>query len=282
MKKMKWAAMFAAAVAMLGFTSCLNSDDDNSNYPGYEYVQITSSIGIYSFRNASGYTLTPTNQGALSNVNFGSARYAVMSYQYNPDSINNVTHTVDITVTGLAPVETYRNLYNESEVTSFANAPFYAVGVDSYAAPYFDKNTLFILAAYYAKLDSDGDLDEPSTNHTFGLYYDANAEPEAMYSDDLVMTLYHHVTDTNLNKERTQFTSKYLHFDISSAVAAYQSKNGELPDQIVIKYKTPDTSMGGTDYEKLLDYDNAKDATNPLQIPYQRYFAEDSNSSTNN
>ena len=246
MKKMKWAAMFAAAVAMLGFTSCLNSDDDNSNYPGYEYVQITSSIGYYSFRNASGYTLTPTNQG------------------------------------GLAPVETYRNLYNESEVTSFANAPFYAVGVDSYAAPYFDKNTLFILAAYYAKLDSDGDLDEASTNHTFGLYYDANAEPEAMYSDDLVMTLYHHVTDTNLNKERTQFTSKYLHFDISSAVAAYQSKNGELPNQIVIKYKTPDTSMGGTDYEKLLDYANAKDATNPLQIPYQRYFAEDSNSSTNN
>lgn len=40
--------------------------------------------------------------------------------------------------------------------------------------------------------------------------------------------------------------------------------------------------MGGTDYEKLLDYANAKDATNPLQIPYQRYFAEDSNSSTNN
>ena len=276
MKKMKWAAMFAAAMAMLGFTSCLNSDDNNSTYPGYEYVKIKSSIGYYSFSSTNGFTITPINQKDLFNVNFGNANYALMSYQYSPDSVNTVTKSVDVNVIGIAPVETGRSLYNENEMTNFnANAPFYAVGIDSYAFPYFDENSLFLMVAYYAKIGTDNKVDTAEGIHDFGLYYDVNADQEALYSDDLVLTLHHKVYNTALNKERTKYTSKYLHFDIRNAVSQYQSKHNSLPDKIVIKYKTVDTSMGGTDYEKLLDYANAKDATNPLQIPYKQYFEKD-------
>ena len=66
MKKMKWAVLFAALVTMIGFTSCLSSEEGET-YDLYEYVTVSSGyMGMTSLiGDQTGYYYTPNSEDVL-------------------------------------------------------------------------------------------------------------------------------------------------------------------------------------------------------------------------
>lgn len=65
MKKMKWAVLFAALVSVVGFSSCLDSEEGES-YDLYEYVTVDSYMGATILvGDQSGYTYIPTTKDVL-------------------------------------------------------------------------------------------------------------------------------------------------------------------------------------------------------------------------
>ena len=104
MKKIKLAAMFAAVVAMLGFSSCLGGDTNNIA-TGMEFVQVNSGIaGYYSFKNSAGFNLEPGNQKQWAETTI-TTPFVIIQYQYSPDSIKQNSKRMPITLQGMAPVE---------------------------------------------------------------------------------------------------------------------------------------------------------------------------------
>lgn len=272
MKKMKLAVLGAAVMAMTGFSSCLDSGDTNNLYPGMEFVDNTGSIAgaYYRFKNASGLTLIPSN-AAEANKTSVDTRYALISYQYSPDSLKQNSTTLPITLQGIAPVkESSYSIPNEDN--TWANAPVYSVTAGP-MLPYFDENNLFLGVQYYVKLDSEGDLDdaEKGSAHSFRLYC-AEKEEESIQGSDLILYLLHNVSDTSINNERkSSEMGEYVHFDISRAVNWYKSLKSDLPENLVIKYKIPASASG----EGMLDYDKAIEASSPVKITYKQWMPED-------
>ena len=65
MKKMKWAVLFAALVSVVGFSSCLDSEEGES-YDLYEYVTVDSYMGATTLvGDQSGYTYIPATKDVL-------------------------------------------------------------------------------------------------------------------------------------------------------------------------------------------------------------------------
>ena len=63
---MKWAVLFAAMVSVLGFSSCLESEEGDS-YDLYEYVTVDSYMGTATLiGDQSGYTYVPVTKDVLS------------------------------------------------------------------------------------------------------------------------------------------------------------------------------------------------------------------------
>lgn len=83
MKKMKLAAMFAALVLVLSFSSCLNSDGDSgSSWNAVDFVTVREYLGSTYLLTDHGLTLTPTNSSVLSGLVNGTNGYHPRAYVY--------------------------------------------------------------------------------------------------------------------------------------------------------------------------------------------------------
>ena len=134
MKKQKLAVIFAALLTMVGFSSCLNGENDPTVSP-QELMKVNGVAGYYTFTSAYGYTITPLNMSALSSLNLGS--YAIVQYSYDSSllewdeskdvTINNVVNIQDEMVVAQAPEE------------EDGNAPIYTISSSMAQPIYFDK-----------------------------------------------------------------------------------------------------------------------------------------------
>lgn len=271
MKKMKLAVLGAAIVAMTGFSSCLDSDTNNIS-TGMEFVKNSSGIGgFYRFENSVGLMLEPNNQSQWAETSI-STPYAIIQYQYSPDSIKQNSKRLPITLQGMAPVteSAYLPTSGEGEET-WANAPLYQVGLAAF--PYFDKDNLFLGVQYYAKTNDDGEVADSEKNgeHQFALYC-AKTEEDAIKGSNLILYVLHKVNNTGVNSERKSSKGfDYVHFRLSEAISWYKSqKSGELPEQLVIKYKVPSTASGND----MLEYEKAVDVSTTITLPYREYFKD--------
>lgn len=267
MKKIKLAAMFAAVVAMLGFSSCLGGDTNNIA-TGMEYVKYTGMPGYSSFENSAGLRLEPSNQKQWAETSV-TTPYVIIQYQYSPDSIKQNSKRLPITLQGMAEV---KDAQYSMEDTEWANAPIYLAGLAAF--PYYDKNNLFLGVQYYVKSGSDGKVDASDSQtgaHQFSLYC-AKTEKESISGSNLVLYVHHKVNDLSTNKDRKSTNGfEYVRFSLSDALNWYKGvKEGALPDNLIIKWKVPG-SLSGDD---MLDYDKAKDVSTSLSIPYAKYFKE--------
>lgn len=268
MKKIKLAAMFAAVVAMLGLSSCLDGDTNNIS-TGMEFVRNKGIAGYYNFENSAGLNLVPTNQKQWAETSV-TTPFVIIQFQYSPDSIKQNSKRLPITLQGMAAVKDAQySLVN----TEWANAPIYQAGLSAF--PYFDKNNLFLGVQYFVKTGSDGKLDaaEMGASHEFGLYCE-KTEKESISGNSLVLYIQHQVKDLSLNKDRKSNTGfDYVHFSLMEAVNWYKGVKNDLPENLIIKYKVPG-SMSGDD---MLDYGKAKDVSSSLSIPYKKYFKDSAN-----
>ncbi|MDR3796016.1 hypothetical protein, partial [Phocaeicola sp.] len=80
MKKQRLVVAFAALLTMVGFSSCLNGENDPTVSP-QELMRVNGGAGFYSFTSAYGYTVTPLNMSALSDLSLQS--YAIVQYSYD-------------------------------------------------------------------------------------------------------------------------------------------------------------------------------------------------------
>lgn len=266
MKKMKFAVICAAVTAMMGFTSCLDGDTNNVS-TGMEFVKNAGIAGYYRFENSAGFVLEPNNQSQWAETSI-SSNYALIQYQYSPDSVKQNSNRLPITLQGMASVKDAAHQVPGAEDT-WANAPLYQVGMVAF--PYFDENNLFLGVQYYAKADEDGSMADVEKNqHSFALY--CSKTEDAIQGHNLVLYVQHQVTDLTINSERKSSAGfDYVHFYLTEAISWYKSqKSGELPENLVIKYKVPSTASG----DDMLDYKKAVDASSSITLPYKSYFAE--------
>lgn len=257
MKKQKLAVAFAALLAMVGFSSCLNGETDPTVSP-QELMKVNGVAGYYTFTSSYGYTITPTNMSALSDLSLG--QYAIVQYSYdssllewneNKDAtINNVVSIKDDMVQATAPG------------SDAGNAPVYGISSSMAQPMYFDKYNLFLPMTYYYKNSSDSDVLKAELNsHSFVLYFDPS-NPENT-DKKLVLHLRHKVTDDTV--KRDDYGTEYRHFNITPAVASYANLYGaSLPEKLVVEYERSSSSS----------YENKSSQT--LEINYKAVFEQQS------
>lgn len=101
MKKQKLAVVFAALLTMVGFSSCLNGENDPTVYP-QELMKVNGIAGYYTFTSAYGYTITPLNMSALSDLSLGS--YAIVQYSYD-SSLLEWDESKDVTINNVVNIQ---------------------------------------------------------------------------------------------------------------------------------------------------------------------------------
>ncbi len=259
MKKQKLAVVFAALLAMVGFSSCLNGETDPTVSP-QEIMKVNGFGGYYTFTSAYGYTVTPVNMSDLSDVTLDS--YAIVQYSYD-SSLVEWNANKDVTITNLVNIKDGTVMPKAPDADS-GNAPVYTISSSMVQPTYFDRYNLFVPVTYYYKSSSDkDDLQSELSSHSFVLYYDPS---EVSTDGTLLLHLRHKVTDASV--QRNEYGTEYRHFNLTPVLTSYTSlHNVAMPDKIVIEYEKSSSSS----------YENA--SSDKVEIQYKSLFGE---TSTNN
>lgn len=255
MKKQKLAVAFAALLTMVGFSSCLNGDNDPTVSP-QELMRVNGGTGFYSFTSAYGYTVTPLNMSDLSNLSLQS--YAIVQYSYD-SSVLEWNEDKKVTVNNVVSIKDDFTFPKAPEADA-GNAPLYTISSSMAQPMYFDKYNLFIPVTYYYKNSSDSDdLKAELNSHSFALYYDPN---DAESTDGkLLLHLRHKVADTEV--QRSDYGTEYRHFNITSVLSSYASAHRvSMPDKLVIEYERSSSSS----------YENK--TSEKLEINYKSVFEQ--------
>ena len=109
MKKQKLAVVFAALLTMVGFSSCLNSEDDGIREWG-GYFEVNNTYGSVNFVDPTGIQLVP-NKTIIDAP--ASSALAYINYQYKDDDMAQIEQTKKLPVTLLQdPVYLKIGLFN--------------------------------------------------------------------------------------------------------------------------------------------------------------------------
>ncbi len=95
MKKQKLAVVFAALLTMVGFSSCLNSEDDGIREWG-GYFEVNNMYGSVNFVDPTGIQLVP-NKTIIDAP--ASSALAYINYQYKDDDMAQIEQTKKLPVT---------------------------------------------------------------------------------------------------------------------------------------------------------------------------------------
>lgn len=265
MKKMKLAVVFAALMSMLGFTSCLDSDDDPTRY-GYEIMKVEGYMGYYTFRNSGGYTVTPTNMSSLSNITFDGP-FAWVYYSYDSSLITQGDTNVDAQILGASSIRS-GSVMSSTAPQDGGNVPVYEVSNNASTGNVpmcYDQNSLFLPITYYINGASSGSsslTDEELADlntHTFTLYYDASGSDASR----MTVQLCHNVSDSTI--ERSKQVAEYRYFNITSVLNEYRQSYGSLPERIRVTFK------------QALSPNQANTSSGNIEFDFGRYFQNNAN-----
>ena len=168
MKKMKWNVLMLALATMLGFTSCLDGED-NSNILSYnEIVKVDNLTGLYVSQ--LGYKVAPLNSEDLKDVPMSSGYIQLFySYDYTQDMSGG---KIDATILGYSPIN--EGIWMpQAPGEADANAPVMAVNTsyDNSLYYFYKLNDLFLPLSFFVRKDADmSDMKERYTSVHFILY----------------------------------------------------------------------------------------------------------------
>ena len=237
MKKTRFAVFFAALMAMLSFTSCLDSDGGSSTNSMYTVLKVNGFTGDYWFTDAAGCQYVPSSQNGLANSGLEQYQYAFVGFTYDASQVTQDTKKIIVDLYAASPVKTYYADEAEGdEMKEYSNASFQAVSTDiSYNmyVTFFSRNDVFVPVSYYYKASSSNDeLKAELNSHDFRLYFDK----EQSSSSTMKLCLRHRVQDPTANKDRTTVGSEYLHFNLAQVMAYYRNLFNTTPLTIEIEY----------------------------------------------
>lgn len=243
MKKQKLAVVFAALLTMVGFSSCLNSEDDGiSEY--YGYLEVNSGWGNVTFSTPDGLQFVPNKTVTTT----ASSKLAFVYCQYN--DVDLTAETKKLPVTLLRDPVYLKDLgYAEStlpDVTSTVS--LYSLGENGGGIWGYNKYLVLTPAYFLKKGTTDENLSTELVNHNLKVYY-VPAE-DNVTTKTLKLYLRYQLTgiDDSSTEEGAEtseawandYTVKYsdaVYVSLSSLLAQYENAHGEKPEKLEVDYE---------------------------------------------
>lgn len=181
MKQVKVLVLTLIVLMGVGFTSCMNSDDNTTNM-GYSVVKVHSSLGGAFFEDASGFKYYPSVASLAAveadplNFKTSSTNLAYIGYQYDTATQQVTENTTKLNVELFYAVSLDSKVEYVSEPgadnDSIAKAPIITLqgslnSYYEYKPMMFDTNTLLLSVNYYMN----------TANHYFTLVHYRNEDP---------------------------------------------------------------------------------------------------------
>lgn len=237
MKKINFAVLLTAIVAVFTLSSCLNGDGNSTNY-GYEYTKVSGMMGSYSFLSPGGYEIIPNNQGSI--IKPIETRYAFIQYMYETNQVSSGMTKLDAQLMGLMPVYSKRPMPSLDNMKNDANAPIRTIsanGAEAFPVQFlWNANTMFVPVYYFVKKQTDESAQTAELKaHDFEFYYDVNEETAD--KGELTIHVRHKVINPEINHERELLTYSMLHVDLSNPIYDYEAKEGSKPRTLIIEYE---------------------------------------------
>lgn len=246
MKKQKLAVVFAALLTMVGFSSCLNSEDDGIREWG-GYFEVNNTYGSVNFVDPTGIQLVP-NKTIIDAP--ASSALAYINYQYKDDDMAQIEQTKKLPVTLLQdPVYLKRldclttTLPEETKTVSV-----YSLGERD--ALVWGNNKYLILAPtiLLKKGTTSENLSTELLNHRLTLYYlsaegDEDANTLKLYLRYEISGIGGSSTEETDDKESwaSDYNVRYTnvsHVNLQPIISMYKSTHsGSEPEKVTVEYE---------------------------------------------
>ena len=242
MKKQKLAVVFAALLTMVGFSSCLNSEDDGiSEY--YGYLEVNSGWGV-TFSTPDGLEFVPNKTITTT----ASSKLAFVYCQYN--DVDLTAETKKLPVTLLSDPVYLKKLDNAGstlpDVTSTVS--LYSLGENGGGVWGYNKYLVLTPAYFLKKGTTNENLSTELVNHHLNVYY----VPEEDNVTTKTLKLYLRYQLTGIDDSSTEegaetseawandYKVKYsdaVYVSLSSLLAQYENAHGEKPEKLEVDYE---------------------------------------------
>lgn len=252
MKKQKLAVVFAALLTMVGFSSCLNSEDDGIREWG-GYFEVNNTYGSVNFVDPTGIQLVP-NKTIIDAP--ASSALAYINYQYKDDDMAQIEQTKKLPVTLLQdPVYLKRldclttTLPEETKTVSI-----YSLGERD--ALVWGNNKYLILAPtiLLKKGTTSENLSTELLNHRLTLYYlsaegDEDANTLKLYLRYEISGIGGSSTEETDDKESwaSDYNVRYTnvsHVNLQPIISMYKSTHsGEEPEKVTVEYESNNSAL---------------------------------------
>lgn len=250
MKKQKWAVFFAALLAVVGFSSCLNSEDDGVRTLA-DYVEVsTSGFGGVSFNSMYGWVCVPNK--TLTTTPESNLAYVV--YQYNNTDLQAISGTTststNLPVTLLQDPVYLKNLGTPSSTLPDATKTVSLYSLGSQDGMVWRNNKYLILApAYMLKEGTTADnVKTELVNHHLSVYY--VSDDDNVSSNTLTLKLRYWIDGVENSSSETagsseswanDYTVKYtdlVYVRLDYLITKYKTAhNGANPKYVAVEYE---------------------------------------------
>lgn len=249
MKKQRWAVFFAALLAVVGFSSCLNSEDDGVRTIT-DYVEVsTSGFGGVSFNSMYGWVCVPNK--TLTSTPESNLAYVV--YQYNNSDLQAISGTTststDLPVTLLQDPVYLKNLGNPSSTLPEVTKTVSLYSLGSGDGMVWRNNKYLILApAYMLKEGTNQDnVKTELANHHLSVYY--VSDDDNVSSNTLTLKLRYQIDGIgSSDSESTEtseswandYTVKYtdlVYVRLDYLISQYKAVHGSNPKSVAVEYE---------------------------------------------
>lgn len=248
MKKQKLAVIFAALLTMVGFSSCLNSEDDGiSEY--YGYLEVNSGWGNVTFSTPDGLEFVPNKTIATT----PSSKLAFIYCRYNDVDLTAETEKLPVTLLS-DPV--YLNDLGDAESTLpdvTSTVSLYSLGENGGGVWGYNKYLVLTPAYLLKKGTTNENLSTELVNHHLNVYY----VPEEDNVTTKTLKLYLRYQITGIDNSSTEETGasetwagdyilKYsdaVYVRLSSLLAQYENTHGEKPEKLEVEYEYNGNSL---------------------------------------
>lgn len=249
MKKQKWAVIFAALLTMVGFSSCLNSEDDGiSEY--YGYLEVNSDWSGVTFSTPDGLQFVPSK----SITTTSNSKLAFVYCQYNDADLTTETKKLPVTMLS-NPVYLNDLGYAESTLPDeTSTVSLYSLGENGGGIWGYNKYLVLTPAYFLKKGTTTENLSSELVNHHLSVYY--VPENDNVNAKTLKLYLRYQITgieDSSAEEAAgateswaTDYTVKYsdaVYMNLSILLAQYENAHGAKPEKLEVEYEYNNNSM---------------------------------------
>lgn len=244
MKKQKLAVVFAALLTLVGFSSCLNSEDDGIRQY-YGYMEVNPGFTSVTFSTPDGVEFVPSKSVTSSS----NSKLAFIYCQYNANDLT--TDSKKLSVTLLSDPVYLKSLdYTGGSVlpAETSTVSLSSLGESDGGIWGFNKYLILMPSYKVKKGTTQENLSSELTNHQLSVYYvpendDTNTNTLKLYLRYQIAGVGTSSTEENVDDTESwasDYTIQYsdaVYVTLSNFIARYQSAHGAEPEKITVEYE---------------------------------------------